>query len=194
MPPGSGAAPRAGPGVRLLAWRSTRDGWLAAVEVDGPTGELVVPLVGYDVYRIVDERGEELGSRSAGGLLAVPFLRGGRHELRISRRRTGVELAGIGVSLLGLLGFMALRLQIVDGMDKLDIWHFPGAPPRFPPSGWNSPPALWRWLDKSRSTTGVNAVPPRTCQLVGVASPGGRVADPRPGHSSCTEACHGSTA
>ena len=66
------------------------------------------PLVGYDVYRIVDERGGEVKSGSQGGLLSV-HLDQGRHTLRLARRRTTAELAGMALTLVGLLGFGLLR-------------------------------------------------------------------------------------
>ena len=95
-------------GVRPLSWRRTDAGWVAEVEVDGTEGDVVLPLVGYDVYRIVDERGREVTSRSQGGLLSV-HLDQGRHTLRLARRRTTAELAGLALTLVGLLGFGLLR-------------------------------------------------------------------------------------
>jgi hypothetical protein len=56
----------------------------------------------------VDERGREVPTEGLGGLLAVRLDRG-HHQLRVTRRRTGVELAGIGLSLAGVLCFAALR-------------------------------------------------------------------------------------
>ena len=78
------------------------------MDVAAADGVVLLPLVGYDMYRIVDQRGGERAAGSSEGLLAVRLERG-RHELRITRRRTGVELAGIGLSLVGLLGLAALR-------------------------------------------------------------------------------------
>ena len=95
-------------GTRAISWRRTGDGWTAVAEVAADSGELVLPLVRYDVYRIRDERGRPVASRDAGSLIAVRLDRG-RHQLRITRRRTAVELAGIGLSLVGLVGFAALR-------------------------------------------------------------------------------------
>jgi hypothetical protein len=91
-----------------LAWRAAGDGWVADAQVEDSSGVVVLPLVAYDLYRVVDEQGREVATETAGGLLAVRLDRG-RHQLRVARRRTGVELAGIGVSLAGVLAFAALR-------------------------------------------------------------------------------------
>ena len=101
------SAPEASAGTQVLAWRRAGSGWTAEVQ-SGPAGEVTLPLVGYDVYRVVDQQGTRLATRAAGGLLSVRVSQG-RHELEVTRRRTGVELAGLALSLVGLAGFALLR-------------------------------------------------------------------------------------
>jgi hypothetical protein len=99
-----------GAGVRALSWRATRTGWEAEVDVNDSAGkaELVLPLVAYDVWRVVDESGQVVPGRRAGSLMAV-HLAGGRHTLRVTRRPTGPELVGLALSAAGLLAYAGLR-------------------------------------------------------------------------------------
>ncbi len=77
------------------------DGRPAAVRTGG-AAEVLLPLTAYDVFRVTDERGREVETRSEQGqLMALPAP--GAIELRISRRLAPAVLAGIAITALSLL-------------------------------------------------------------------------------------------
>ena len=99
--------PAASPGVRVVSWAADREDRVAEVAADRP-GEVVLPLVSYDMYRISDAAGRRVPARSDGGLLAVR-VDAGRSVLRISRTRSPVEITGLLLSALAAIAVLALR-------------------------------------------------------------------------------------
>ena len=76
------------------------DGRPAAVRTGG-AAEVPLPLTAYDVFRVTDGGGAEVGTRSeAGQLVALPAP--GAVELQVSRRLPPVVVLGMVISLLSL--------------------------------------------------------------------------------------------
>jgi hypothetical protein len=83
----------------------------ATVRVGG-AAEVALPLTAYDVFRVTDELGRAVATRSeAGQLVAIADSTVG--EVRVTRHLPPVVMAGMGISVvsLGLVGMLAMRRE-----------------------------------------------------------------------------------
>ncbi len=104
---------RAGPvgtdGIEVLSWRKSGLVWLADVRAR-QAGELVLPLVHYDVYRITQDETATVPYHTDHGLVALT-LPSGVHHLRVTRRLPLINRIAITISALAALSGLLVRYR-----------------------------------------------------------------------------------